>query len=655
MALLELRGVSLRYRHGGADVAALNGIDLDVHAGEMLAIVGASGSGKSSLLNVLGCLDRPDAGSYRVDGVDTATLDADAAAALRRERFGFVFQRYHLLAQLDALGNVEIPAIYAGRGAAERRHAALHLLERLGVGERAAHRPGELSGGQQQRVAIARALINGGDVILADEPTGALDSRSGAALLDLLAELNAAGHTVILVTHDPRVAARARRVVELADGRVVRDSGAQLPLPPPRVGAPAATRPRAAGAGRGGRAALWLAALRMALASLRGNRLRSGLSVLGIAVGIAAVVAITALGDAARDKVAEGLRAVMSGKLLVLQGNPERPALAQSRAFSAAELAAVRAMPGVRDVAPELRAGLDAVHGARAARVTLIGGNAATLAMQGLSVAQGRGLATADAALRAQVVVLDRRSAQTLFRPGEQPLGARVMIGPLPFTVIGVADSSGGFGFSFGSASAQAFIPEATFLSRSGGGVRTVDAFWVGVEQRPGASPAELAARLKHLLRAMHGVEDFQLISLAEGFRRFEQTTGALSLALSAVAALSLLVGGVGVMNIMLVSVAERTREIGIRKAVGSRARDIRNQFLVEAVVLCGIGGLGGVLLSLGLALLANALQHQLHVGLPWTALLAAFVVSAAVGVLAGLLPAQRAAALRPAEALARE
>ena len=399
--------------------------------------------------------------------------------------------------------------------------------------------------------------------------------------------------------------------------------------------------------------ALWLAALRMALASLRGNRLRSGLSVLGIAVGIAAVVAITALGDAARDKVAAGLRAVMSGKLLVLQGNPERPALVQNRAFSVAELAAVRAMPGVRSVAPELRAELDTVRGARSAHLTLIGGNAATLAMQGLSVSQGRNLGAADAALRAQVVVLDRRSAQTLFRPGEQPLGASVMIGPLPFTVIGVADSAGGFGF--GSAGALALVPEATFLSRSGGGVRTVDAFWVGVEQQPGASPAELTARLKHLLRAMHGVDDFQIISFAEGFRRFEQTTGALSLALTAVAALSLLVGGVGVMNIMLVSVAERTREIGIRKAVGSRARDIRNQFLVEAVVLCGIGGLGGVLLSLGLAVLANTVQQTLHIGLPWTALVAAFAVSAAVGVLAGLLPAQRAAALRPAEALARE
>ncbi|OIQ83124.1 macrolide export ATP-binding/permease protein MacB [mine drainage metagenome] len=646
MALLELRGISLRYRHGGVDVAALNGIDLDVHAGEMLAIVGASGSGKSSLLNVLGCLDRPDAGSYRVDGVDTATLDGDAAAALRRERFGFVFQRYHLLPQLDALGNVEIPAIYAGRGAGERRRAALQWLERLGVGERAAHRPGELSGGQQQRVAIARALINGGDVILADEPTGALDSRSGAALLDLLAELNAAGHTVILVTHDPRVAARASRVVELADGRVVRDSGARVVGDGVVRGAP-----RRAGHPR--RAALWLAALRMALASLRGNRLRSGLSVLGIAVGIAAVVAITALGDAARDKVAAGLRAVMSGKLLVLQGNPERPALAQSRAFSAAELAAVRAMPGVRSVAPELRAELDAVRGSRSARVTLIGGNAATLAMQGLSVSQGRNLGSADATLRASVAVLDRRSAQTLFRPGEQALGARVMIGPLPFTVIGVADSSGSLGF--GSASAQVLVPEATFLSRSGGGVRSVEAFWVGVEQQPGTPPAELAARLKHLLRAMHGVDDFQVISFAEGFRRFEQTTGALSLALSAVAALSLLVGGIGVMNIMLVSVAERTREIGIRKAVGSRARDIRNQFVVEAVVLCGIGGMGGVLLSLALALSANALQRTLHIGLPWTALLAAFAVSAAVGVLAGLLPAQRAAALRPAEALARE
>ncbi|MGN6151620.1 MAG: ATP-binding cassette domain-containing protein, partial [Lysobacteraceae bacterium] len=235
-ALIELRGIGRVYGSGDNALTVLDAIDLDLEAGEMVAIVGPSGSGKSTLMNLLGCLDRPSTGRYRIDGQDTAELDADALAALRRERFGFIFQRYQLLPDLDAQANVEVPAVYAGVPAPARHARARSLLERLGLGDRTSHRPSQLSGGQQQRASIARALMNGGEIILADEPTGALDTRSGEELMRLLEDLNAQGHTVVVITHDPEVAAHARRIIEIRDGRIVAD---RRTAPRPSDAAPA--------------------------------------------------------------------------------------------------------------------------------------------------------------------------------------------------------------------------------------------------------------------------------------------------------------------------------------------------------------------------------------------------------------------------------
>ena len=225
--LIELKDICKTFVTGDGDVRvdALRGVSLSIYPGEFVAIMGASGSGKTTLMNVLGCLDRPTAGQYFFAGRDVSQMDSDALAWLRREAFGFVFQSYNLLPNATAEENVEIPAVYAGLGPAERRERAETLLSSLGLGDRLTHRPSQLSGGQQQRVSIARALMNGGQVILADEPTGALDSKSGAEVMTLLTELAAEGHTVILITHDANVAARAHRVIEIKDGEIVRDTG----------------------------------------------------------------------------------------------------------------------------------------------------------------------------------------------------------------------------------------------------------------------------------------------------------------------------------------------------------------------------------------------------------------------------------------------
>jgi macrolide transport system ATP-binding/permease protein len=297
MSLIELRGVERRYELGGETIHALDGVDLCIAAGEFVAIMGQSGSGKSTLMNLLGCLDRPSGGQFLIDGQDASHLDADQLAQLRRERFGFIFQRYHLLPHLDARGNAALPAVYAGLTGSARRERAQSLLARLGLGDRLHHRPNELSGGQQQRVSIARALMNGGQIILADEPTGALDSHSGAELLALLAELNAAGHTIILVTHDREVAAHARRIIELKDGKVIADNGTPSDH---RVLQADEAQPRRGGSRFARWQLQWREALATAWASLKGNRLRSALSMLGISIGIASVVSIVALTSAAR-------------------------------------------------------------------------------------------------------------------------------------------------------------------------------------------------------------------------------------------------------------------------------------------------------------------------------------------------------------------
>jgi putative ABC transport system ATP-binding protein len=227
--MIELSDITKVYRMGSAgtaalEVRALNGVSLCVEAGEWVAITGASGSGKSTLMNIIGCLDRPTAGSYRLDGTEVATMSDRALATVRNQKIGFVFQTFNLLARTSALANVELPLVYAGAGdRADRRRRAIAALERVGLGDRLEHRPNELSGGQQQRVAIARALINKPSIILADEPTGNLDSRSGAEIMDLFHDLHRQGMTLVMVTHDAEIAGQAERIVHIKDGRVESD------------------------------------------------------------------------------------------------------------------------------------------------------------------------------------------------------------------------------------------------------------------------------------------------------------------------------------------------------------------------------------------------------------------------------------------------
>lgn len=664
MALIELEGVSRHYDVGGAggtQVRALEDVSLRIEAGEMVAIMGASGSGKSTLMNLLGCLDKPSSGRLRVDGQDLGALSSDAMAALRRDTFGFIFQRYHLLPHLDAVGNVELPAVYAGLGRRARRARAIALLRQLGLGERLAHRPAALSGGQQQRVSIARALMNGGRIILADEPTGALDSASGAELLALLDELHARGHTIILVTHDAAVASRARRIVEMRDGRIVSDAPVRdRPLHAgPVCAAPASADVPAdapATAETAGWLAPWREALAMSLAALNGSRMRSLLSMLGISIGIAAVVTIASLGETARKQVERGAQQASASMLTVSRGNRSLPLGAVTQPLRLQDVAALRALPGVANVVPRYASTMPARQGRYDDAVMVNGIASGELLLAGQVIHQGRDLGVQDLDARAQVVVLDRAAQQFLFAPGEPVLGRQVMLGALPFTVVGLSRptyvSDTPFAPNFKTAG-NVYVPQTTYSTKLDT-LQEADTLTVHF-----ASPLPLAsfrAEVRQRLLALHGgVEDFSLESDEMMGSIFTGLLGQLTGVLTAIAAISLLVGGIGVMNIMLVSVSERTREIGIRMAVGARQRDVRRQFLVESVLLCCLGGLGGLALPWLASQAVNLGLPGLTIGISWDILALALATCTAIGLVFGNLPARSAARLSPVIALTRD
>jgi macrolide transport system ATP-binding/permease protein len=640
---LSLENVGRRFASPAGSVEVLRQITLQIEAGEMLAIVGASGSGKSTLMNILGCLDRPSSGCYRVDGLDVAAMSRDQLAALRREHFGFVFQRYHLLAHLAAVDNVAMPAVYAGLGLLARRERAAALLARLGLGAHLQQRSNQLSGGQQQRVSIARALMNGGAVILADEPTGALDSHSGQEVMAILRELNQAGHTVIIVTHDHQVAAAADRVIELHDGELVADSGRALPLPVPAL--QAREVPPSVVWGR------FLDALKMALFALRANRLRSVLTMLGIVIGIASVVSIVALGEGAREAVLKDIRAIGTNTIMVYRGRDWSDDKADSiRTLLPRDLTVLAADPNVDSVTPvtaramRLRwknADLDAQ--AQGAGVDIF-------RVMGRSFERGRGFSATDLKSQAQVVVLDQNARRKLFGTRRDVLGEVVLIGSMPAQVIGVLSAESNNSWSGNQV--RVWLPYTTTASRLFGQAH-FDQITIRVRE---GRPMELVEKqLTRLLVLQHGSKDFFTNNLDSVFKSMNSITRTLSLLLSLVAVISLLVGGIGVMNIMLVSVAERTREIGIRMAVGARQRDVLLQFLIEAVLVCLAGGTLGVCLALGSGVIFSRFVESFKMIFSPGAILLALVCSVLIGVLFGFMPARNAARLDPVDALARE
>ncbi|NUB45542.1 MacB family efflux pump subunit [Fertoebacter nigrum] len=640
--LISLRGICRRFAAGDETITVLDDVTLDIHAGEMVAIIGSSGSGKSTLMNVLGCLDRPSEGVYLYDGQDVGAMTADQRAKLRRAHFGFIFQRYQLLSDLDALGNVEVPAIYNGTPGAQRRARARDLLGQLGLGDRMDHRPNALSGGQQQRVSVARALVNGGEVILADEPTGALDTKSGADLMALLADLHRRGHTIIIVTHDPQVAARAERVIEIRDGRIVGDTRKV-----PRNTSPAQVV--AAPPGQGSWAARMAEAFVMAIRSLAAHRLRSFLTMLGIIIGIASVVLVVALGAGSQQQVLDNIASIGTNTISIRPGTGfgDRRANAIDTLVPA-DAAALALQPYAESVSPAVNTSAPLAYRAVSATAAVQGVAEGYFNLAAYELTEGQLFGEPAVARRDQVAVLDADTARTLFTNGESPLGAVIQLGRVPVRVIGVVQNSGA---SFGRQSLNVFVPYTTVAGRITG-QDNINSISVKVAEDFDTDEAE--ALISALMLQRHGVKDFFLTNSDTIRSTIESTAQLLTLLVSAIAVISLIVGGIGVMNIMLVSVTERTREIGVRIAVGARSGDIVMQFLIESVLVCLMGGILGVGLAYGISLIANGfLPFELSFSL--VAVLSAFASSSIIGVAFGFLPARSAAKLDPVVALARE
>jgi macrolide transport system ATP-binding/permease protein len=642
--ILDLRDIQKHYKNGDTTVRALDGVSLKIRRGEFVAIMGQSGSGKSTLMNIIGCLDRPTAGSYKVLGREAANLDPDELAALRRETFGFIFQRYNLLATATAQENVSIPSVYAGMAKNKRMAHADELLQRLGLGDRTDHRPSELSGGQQQRVAIARALVNDPPVILADEPTGALDTKSGDEVLALLKKLHAEGRTIILITHAENVAQHAGRVVRIQDGRIIEDTGIVNDEPAENFAADNHSFESAVSVMASAQEALVTA-----WRSLRVNVFRTVLTLLGIIIGVSAVVAMLAVGEGSRQKVLDRISSFGTNLILIRPGAAGIRNAGDIATLVPDDAAAIKALPNVESALPERNGRATVRFGNIDYQTSMQGTGEDFASARDWPVAEGQFFNADDMKHYAAVVVLGRTVAKTLFPDGSSPVGKYVLMKSVPFLVIGVMNEKG----ASPNGSDQddvIFVPISTGLVRLFG-KNYLSSITIKVKDATDIDATQ--ERVETLLKARHNTTDFSVRNMASFLEAAMETQDTFTLLLGTVAAISLLVGGIGVMNIMLVSVVERTREIGIRMATGARMRDIMLQFNIEAAVVCAVGGILGILVGMlaGLVLRYSGMSVIFSV----TPALLAFACASATGIIFGYLPARQAAQLDPVVALASE
>ncbi|ELN0565450.1 MacB family efflux pump subunit [Escherichia coli] len=643
--LIELKGVSRTYGNGVQTRTVLKNVDLTIVAGEMVAIIGASGSGKSTLMNIMGCLDVPNRGDYYIDGQNAACLSPDELARVRREHIGFIFQRYHLIPDLSALGNVEIPAIYANSERDSRRQRATALLGRLGLEGREHHKPCELSGGQQQRVSIARALINGGKIILADEPTGALDSQSGQEVLAILNELNRRGHTVVMVTHDMKVARHAKRIIELCDGEIIADSGGCVSA--------TETLPQTNSI----RQSYWKTLLdrtresmQMALKAMKTHRLRTTLTMIGIVFGIASVVTVVALGEGARQETLEEIKSLGTNVVSIYPGQDLFDDSIESiRTLVPADANALAKQGFIDSVSPEVSASDNIRFLGKSAIASINGVGREHFRVKGIELLQGTTFRDDRNAL--QEVIIDENTRKAIFdNTGLQALGQIVFLGSVPARVVGIAKSNNR---SDASNRITVWMPYSTVMYRIVGKPVLTG---ISVRLKDNVDNEAAISAISQLLTRRHGIKDFQLYNFEQIRKSIEHTSMTFSILILMVACISLMIGSIGVMNIMLISVTERTHEIGVRMAVGARRSDIMQQFIIEAVLVCLIGGALGIALSYITGALFNALADGIFAAIySWQAAVAAFFCSTLIGIIFGYLPARKAARMDPVISLASE
>ncbi|MDD2448967.1 MAG: MacB family efflux pump subunit [Sulfurimonas sp.] len=637
--IISLQGIGRVFKNSTLESRVLDGIDLDIYSGEFVAIVGSSGSGKSTLMNIMGCLDKPSEGKYTFAGNYIEEFDKSQLAKLRREAFGFVFQNYNLIHAQNAMENVALPAVYAGISKDERDIRAEKLLTSLGIAHRLHYRPSQLSGGQQQRVCIARALMNGGQVLFADEPTGALDSKSGEEVIELLNELSKKGHTIVLITHDSEVAKHAHRIIEIKDGKIVRNEKPTIPTSVIEIKKVES---------KTSFISEMLESTIAAYHSLRMNLFRTILTLLGIMIGVASVIAMLAIGDGAKYSVMDRISAMGTNLLIIRPGMPNTRGRSDISTLVPEDLPPLAQIDNVIAAVAETRTSVTARH-ANNDQLTMLNATGADfIIVRDWSVERGVFFTQEDDENIAKVAVIGKTLEDALFND-EESLGEYIIINNIMFQVIGVMSEKGASAFGEDQDNVI-FVPYSTG-SLHIIGERILRNATVALEDLEKIQESEAAIR--EVLLQRHGIEDFKVRNMASLIQDAAQTQNTLTILLGSIAAISLLVGGIGVMNIMLVSVTERTKEIGVRVAIGARQNDILIQFLIEALVVSALGGAIGVFLGLGVSYIVGSFGMPVHYSL--MPVIFAFASSFLTGLLFGYLPAKKAANLDPVVALMSE
>lgn len=662
MKLIEVKNLKKNYRHIGSkkgeespEVQALAGVDLSIEHGDYVAIMGPSGSGKSTLMQILGLLDKKSSGDFFLDGIDVSTLDDNKLAELRSEKIGFIFQFFNLLPRTNCVDNVALPMLYANKE--NPAEVAKKLLFQVGLSDRLDHKPHQLSGGQQQRVAIARALANSPDIIFADEPTGNISSEQSDAILAMLEELNASGVTIILVTHEPEVAARAKRKIILKDGKIASDERMA-----PLKDSSKIENKRSVPEKKNN--FFWKRIkenIRMALVALSLNKLRTILATLGIVIGISSVVAMIAIGVGAQSAITEQLSSLGTNLLTIYPISPKSADMSLGRnlrKFTLEDFEYLKRYTQsnamINQVGAVVSGNAQVAYGSNNSTTRVIGTVPNYESLQNATLLAGRYFTIEENEQRQRVALIGQTVIKNVFGTERNPLGSIIKINRVDFHVIGILNSRGANAFR--DSDDQIIIPLHTAMFRVIGRPY-VDQLLVSVKEDKNieATTKLLFKTLRDRRKVQEDIsDDFDIRNLNEIRETLNKSTQIMSSLLAAIAAISLLVGGIGIMNVMLVSVKERTKEIGLRKALGAKKQDILLQFLIEAIVICLLGGIVGILLGYGISL-ATSIIFSWKTLLPISAVILAFTFSLLVGMIFGLWPAKQASNLSPIEALRYE
>ncbi len=641
--MIELKNICKVFQNGDERALVLKNINLEIKQGEFVAIIGQSGSGKSTLMNILGCLDTPSSGTYTLDGKDISHFSKDELSELRLKKFGFIFQRYNLISASNATENVALPGIYAGTKKFERTKRAKELLSKLGLGDKTDFMPNHLSGGQQQRVSIARALMNGGEILLCDEPTGALDSASGQTVMQIIKELNQAGHTIIMVTHDKQIASWASRVIEISDGRIISDNKKEQNLNK-------LNNPKSEHASDLSRLKdRFFESFNMSISAIKAHKLRSFLTMLGIIIGISSVICVVALARGSQENILEGINKMGVSTITIFPGRGfgDRGS-AKRKNFSIEDINILESLEFVDNAMPRTSSSGTLIYANTSSSASVRAGTEMILKISSVELKSGRNFTKDDIQNSASVIIIDENTQKTFFKDSD-PLDKIMIFNKRPFRVIGVGKRDEG---AFSDGSLSIYMPYTTLANKLTGSHKIRS---IVVSIAPGVNSQLAEHAISEILKIRRGGMDFHMINSDTILKTIKATTDTMSLLISGIALISLVVGGIGVMNIMLVSVIERTKEIGVRMAIGAKGADIMLQFLIEAILLCALGGVIGVLLAFGIGGLFNLISNDIKMSFSLVSIIIAFGISSLVGIVFGYMPAKRAAKLNPIDALLRE